>query len=90
MNVETMKRRILSKLDWSAPKDAWQWKIAAEILVDCGYSQSTFSSDRGYNYRDFQIALRELTEETVRIITAPSGYVSRLKEYYVPPKKRSK
>jgi len=79
MNKDTIKKRILQKLNWTAPKELYKWKDTLTILRECGYKDETFCREKRYDYRDAQSALREITQETTGIM--------RMKLYLVPPVK---
>ena len=82
MNKDTIKKRILQKLDWNAPKELYEWKCGIIILKECGYQYESFSLDKGYKYRDAQSAMREIAQERV------DGERVKVKMYLVPPLKK--
>ena len=86
MDANTIKKRILSKLDWKKPKELYQWRTAAGILKDCGYDLQSFVAEKGYNYLVAQTTLSKITEEKVEAVECTPGgrqYLTRL--YLVPP-----
>ena len=80
MNKDTIKKRILQKLDWGAPKELYEWKPIIIILRECGYKNVTFCLKKNFQYIEAQLAFRDLTEETFG--------VSRIRMYLVPPLKK--